>query len=329
VQNAIKGFEETYKNLGIKFDVCFYENEFKEEGKKIALKLLKKGFAFKHENSIVINLEKYGIPNTVLVRSDGTSLYLTSDLALTIYKFEKFNLASSIWVVGSEQNLHFKQLFKILELLGYKWADKCKHMGYGIVTLQGSKMSSRSGEYILIDDLIDEVVEKGIEEVKKRNPDLSEREIKKIAKKIGIGALKYDILKTDRDRNEEFNPNKAIKFEGNTGPYIQYTVVRCNSILKNIKEGDLEIKEINKFEKELLKKFLEFPIVIEKSSEKLKPNLICNYAFELATIFSKFYENCKVIGSENESFRAKLVKKTKEILEICLNLLGIEIPEKM
>ena len=329
VQNAIKGFEETYKNLGIKFDVCFYENEFKEEGKKIALKLLKKGFAFKHENSIVINLEKYGIPNTVLVRSDGTTLYLTSDLALTIYKFEKFNLASSIWVVGSEQNLHFRQLFKILELLGYKWITNCKHISYGIVTLRGSKMSSRSGEYILIDDLIDEVVEKGIEEVKKRNPDLSEREIKKIAKKIGIGALKYDILKTDRDRNEEFNPNKAIKFEGNTGPYIQYTVVRCNSILKNIKEKDLEIGKINKFEKELLKKFLEFSTVIEKSSEKLKPNLICNYAFELATIFSKFYENCKVIGSENESFRAKLVKKTKEILEICLDLLGIEIPEKM
>ena len=329
VKNAVKGFEETYKNLGIDFDVCLYENKFKEEGKKIALELLKKGFAFEHEGSVVINLEKYGVPNTVLVRSDKTSLYLTSDLALTIYKFKKFRLDKSVWVVGSEQNLHFKQLFKILEISDYRWAKNCKHMNYGIVTLQGSKMSSRSGEYTLLDDLVDELTEKGIKEVKKRNSKLGEKKIKELAKKIGIGALKYDILKVDRNKNVEFNPSKAIRFEGDTGPYIQYTIVRCNSILRNAKKKKIEIKEINDYEKELLKKFLEFSGVVERSGEDMKPNLICNYAFELATIFSKFYENCRVIGSEEEGFRLRLVEKTKEILKTCLDLLGIEVPEKM
>ncbi len=329
VDGAISGFEETYKNLGIKFDVCLYENEFKEEGKKIAKELLKKDLAFEHDDSVVIDLEKYNLTNTVLSRADGTSLYLTSDLALTIHKFKEFNLTDSIWVVGSEQNLHFRQLFKILEILGYKWTKNCKHMSYGIVTLLGSKMSSRGGEYILIDDLVDEIIEKAKQEVKNRNPDLEETKISKIAKKIGIGALKYDILKVDRNKNEEFNPNKAIKFEGNTGPYLQYMVVRCNSILRNTEEKKLEVKEINDYELELLKKFPEFSGVVEKSGGQLKPNLICNYAFELATIFSGFYENCKVIGSEEESFRLGLVKKTREVLEICLGLLGIEVPELM
>ncbi len=330
VKNAINSFEETYKILGIKFDVYFYENKFKEEGKKIALKLLKKGFAFEHDGSVVINLEKYSLSNTILIRSDNTTLYLTPDLALTLYKFKKFNLDSSIWVVGSEQNLHFKQLFKILEILGYNWAKNCKHMNYGIVTLQGSKMSSRSGEYILLDDLVDELIRKGVKEVKKRNPDLSEEKINRIAEKIGVGALKYDILKVDRNKNVDFNPDKAIKFEGNTGPYIQYTVVRCNSILrKSFKKRKIEIRGINAYEKELLKKFLEFSEVVEKSRENMKVNLICNYAFELSTIFSRFYENSKVIGSKEESFRIELVKKTKEELESCLNLLGIEVPDKM
>jgi arginyl-tRNA synthetase len=203
-------------------------------------------------------------------------------------------------------------------------------MNYGIVTLHGSKMSSRSGEYILLDDLVDEIIEKGIEEVNKRNSGLSEDKIKEISKKIGIGALKYDILKVDRNKNVDFNPSKAIKFEGDTGPYLQYTIVRCNSILRNInKKRKIEIKEINNYEKELLKKFLEFSEVIERSNENMRPNLICNYAFELATSFSKFYENCKVIGDKEEGFRLGLVKKTKEVLEICLGLLGIEVPDKM
>ncbi len=337
VKMATEGFEETYKNSKIEFDVYFYESDFKEEGKKLSQKLLKQGYAFENEGAIVINLEKEDptIPNTILIRSDKTGVYLTSDISLTIHKFKKFKLDKSIWVVGADQNNHFRQLFKILELLGCKWTKNCEHVNYGLITLKGSKMSSRSGEFILIDDLIEEINEKARKEVKKRNPDLDEEQILKITKKIGLGALKYDILKIERNKNVDFNPDKAIQFEGNTGPYIQYMAVRCNSILKNVKTNvrrvkkDEKITQVNEYEKELMKKFLEFEEVLNRTARQLKPNLLCNYAFELATAFSKFYENCKVIGSYEENFRLKLVEKTKKILEICLNLLGIEVPEKM
>ena len=337
VKMATEGFEETYKNSKIEFDVYFYESDFKEEGKKLSQKLLKQGYAFENEGAIVINLEKEDptIPNTILIRSDKTGVYLTSDISLTIHKFKKFKLDKSIWVVGADQNNHFRQLFKILELLGCKWTKNCEHVNYGLITLKGSKMSSRSGEFILIDDLIEEINEKARKEVRKRNPDLDEEQILKITKKIGLGALKYDILKIERNKNVDFNPDKAIQFEGNTGPYIQYMAVRCNSILKNVKTNvrrvkkDEKITQVNEYEKELMKKFLEFEEVLNRTARQLKPNLLCNYAFELATAFSKFYENCKVIGSYEESFRLKLVEKTKKILETCLNLLGIEVPEKM
>ena len=337
VKMATEGFEETYKNSKIEFDVYFYESDFKEEGKKLSQKLLKQGYAFENEGAIVINLEKEDptIPNTILIRSDKTGVYLTSDISLTIHKFKKFKLDKSIWVVGADQNNHFRQLFKILKLLGCKWTKNCEHVNYGLITLKGSKMSSRSGEFILIDDLIEEINEKARKEVKKRNPDLDEEQILKITKKIGLGALKYDILKIERNKNVDFNPDKAIQFEGNTGPYIQYMAVRCNSILKNVKTNvrrvkkDEKITQVNEYEKELMKKFLEFEEVLNRTARQLKPNLLCNYAFELATAFSKFYENCKVIGSYEENFRLKLVEKTKKILEICLNLLGIEVPEKM
>ncbi len=337
VKMATKGFEETYKNSKVKFDIYFYESDFKEEGKKLSQKLLKQGYAFENEGAVVINLEKEDptIPNTIIIRSDGTGVYLTSDLSLTIHKFKKFKLDKSIWVVGADQNNHFKQLFKILELLGCKWTKNCEHVNYGLITLKGSKMSSRSGEFILIDDLIEEINEKACKEVRKRNPNMDGEQILKITEKIGLGALKYDILKVERNKMVDFSPEKAIKFEGNTGPYIQYMVVRCNSILKNAEtkvcriKKDEKINQVNEHEKELMKKFLEFEEILDRAARQLKPNLLCNYTFELATAFSKFYENCKVIGSYEESFRLKLVKKTKDLLETCLDLLGIEVPEKM
>jgi len=337
VKMATEGFEETYKNSKIKFDVYFYESDFKEEGKKLSQKLLKQGYAFPHEGAVVINLEKEDptIPNTIIIRSDGTGVYLTSDISLTIHKFKKYKLDRSIWVVGADQNNHFRQLFKILELLKCKWVDNCEHVNYGLITLKGSKMSSRSGEFILIDDLIEEINEKACKEVRKRNPNLDGEQILKITEKIGLGALKYDILKVERNKMVDFSPDKAIKFEGNTGPYIQYMAVRCNSILRNAEtkmcriKKDEKITQINEYEKELMRKFLEFEEVLDRAARQLKPNLLCNYTFELATTFSKFYENCKVIGSYEESFRLKLVEKTRDLLVICLDLLGIEVPEKM
>lgn len=328
VNYAIEGFNETYKKLKIDFDVVFFESDFREEGKKFGELLLKKGLAYSEDKAIIVDLEKFNLPKAVIIKKDGTGLYITADLALTVYKFERFNLSKSIWIVSQEQSTYFKQLFKILELLGYKWYKNCIHVNYGIITYQGSKMSSRSGRYILLDNLIDELIRKAEQEIKKRKTE--NVKILDVAEKIALGALKYEILKVDRNKTIDFNPDKAISFEGNTGPYLQYMVVRCNSILRKIGELKIEkIKKVNEYEKNLLRKFLEFPIVMERCCTQLKPNLICNYAYELATTFSKFYENCKVIGSNKEFFRVNLVKKTKEILEICLNLLGIEAPERM
>ncbi|OYT43728.1 MAG: arginine--tRNA ligase [Candidatus Aenigmarchaeota archaeon ex4484_56] len=323
VENSIKGFKETYKKLNIKFDVEFYESNFKKEGKNIANKLLELGYAFISDGSVVVNLEKYNLPNTVLVRKDGTSLYLTSDIALTIHKFKKYSLDEAIWVVGNEQKLHFKQLFKILEILGHNF--KCKHVDYGIISYKGSKMSSRSGRYILLDDLIDELIDKAKKELKNRNIE----DIEENAKRIGIGALKYEILKVDRNKNIDFYPGKAIQFEGNTGPYIQYSIIRCKSILKQSNKKENKTENVDEYEKELIKKLLELEDVIEKSFLKLKPNLICNYSFELATTFSRFYENCKVLGDKKEEYRIYLVDKTKKALELCLYLLGMDVPNKM
>ncbi len=325
-----KGFNETYKKLGIYFDVDFFESDFREKGKEIAKKLLNKGIGFEEEGAIIANLEKENLPNIVVLKKDGTGLYLTADFALTVHKFKKYGLSKSIWTVSSEQDTYFKQLFKILELLGYKWASNCVHMGYNVITFEGKKMSSRAGKYVLLDDLVDELTEKAKKEVKKRSSDLSERKTKRIARKIGVSALKYEILKVDRNKAIDFDPAKAISFEGNTGPYLQYMAVRCNSILEKAEKSKKKgIKEVNEHERNLLRKFLEFPVVVEKTGTQLKPNLLCNYAYELSTEFSKFYENCKVIGSEKERFRLDLVKKTREILENCLNLLGIEVPERM
>ncbi|MBN2095022.1 MAG: arginine--tRNA ligase [Candidatus Aenigmarchaeota archaeon] len=334
LEKATRGFEETYRNLGVKFDTYFYESDFREKGKGMARDLEKKGLAFvSDERTLVANLEKSGLPNTVLIRSDGTGLYITSDLALTVHRFESLGLDECVWVVGSEQNLHFQQLFKLLELLGYGFADKCRHMSYGLITLQGSKMSSRSGEFILLDEVVDEVIEKAGEEVRKRHPLLEGEKLDELSRKIGIGALKYDLLKVDRNRGVDFNPAKAVQFEGNTGPYIQYMAVRCGSILAKKSPSPAFANErqyvLGEYEKALLRKLMEFSGVCQRAASELKPNLICNYAFELATTFSQFYENCKVIGSAEEGYRIKLVEKTKAMLEECLKLLRIEAPEMM
>ena len=331
---AVGGFEETYLRLGVKFDTIFYESDFRAHGKALALEMEKKGLAFKSdEGTLVANLEKAGLPNTVLLRSDGTGLYITSDLSLTVYRFEEFGLDQCVWVVGSDQNLYFQQMFKIFELLGYPFFRGCSHMSYGMVTLQGSKMSSRAGEFILLDELMDEVVEKAGEEVIKRHPEMHLDDVKKTANMIGIGALKYEILKVERNKGVDFNPKKAIEFEGNTGPYIQYMAVRCGAILKKSRQSvsgeNTDVYRPKEQEKDLMRKILEFEGAAKRAAEQLKPNLICNYAFELATLFSKFYEHCQVVGSDKEEYRRPLVKKTRDILADCLTLLRIEVPEVM
>ena len=335
VEWCVKGFEETYKKLGINFDVYFYESDYRELGKKIVEKALKKGIAFKSpEGAVVADLEKHGLPNTVILRSDGTGLYITSDLGLTIHKFEKYKLEKSIWVVSSEQTLHFKQLFKILELLGFPWVRNSYHFAYELVRLPEGKMSSREGRAIMLDEVVNKLVELAYKEVKKRNPKLGKKEKMEIAEKIGIGALKYAITRIEPDKVISFDWKQMLSFEGNTGPYLQYAHTRCLSILKKAEKWkkSFKVEKLKEEEKELVRTLSRFEEVVKKAGENLKPHYLCNYGFELATVFDRFYEACPVLKAENEkvkNFRLTLVSATEIILKKVLGLIGIEVPGKM
>ena len=335
VKWCVEGFEETYKKLGISFDVYFYESDYRKLGKKIVEEGLKKGVMKKtEEGAVVSQLEKYGLPDTVVLRSDGTGLYITSDFGLTVHRFKKYKLDKCIWVVSSEQNLHFKQLFKILELLGYDWVKNCIHFSYELVRLPEGKMSSREGKAVILDEVIDKLEKMAYEEIEKRAQNLSEKEKREIAEAVGIGALKYAIVKVEPEKMITFEWERMLKLEGDTGPYLQYAHTRCAGILRKAGKwkSNFKTEEISEEEKNLIKTLMLFPKVVENAAKELKPNYICNYAYELATLFDKFYEKVPVIKAESEekrNFRLTLVKATKKVLASCLELIGIKPLERM
>jgi len=332
---CLEGFKETYKRFGVSFDVYFFESQFEKIGKEIAKKVLEKGIAFKTDDgAVVADLEKHGLPSCVILRSDGTSLYSTKDLALGIEKFEKYGIEKSIYVVGSEQKLYLKQIFKILELLGYKKAKDCYHLAYGLVMLPEGKMSSRKGTAVLLDNLLDELKELAYGIVSKNNPKMSEKEKNMIAESVGLAALKYALLKVSPEKNILFDKKEVIQFEGNTGPYLQYAHTRCSSILRKAGKHSVNLENDNLTEEEnkLLMKLAEFPQTVESATKDLRPHYICSYAYDLATLFNEFYHKCPVIKAEPESlrdFRLTLVKAVEIVLKISLNLLGIKTLERM
>lgn len=322
---CIDGFKQTYETIGIEFDEYMWESKFIRESKRYVKKLLKKGDAFKTaDGAIVVNLEKHGLPSTVLLRYDGTGLYLTRDVATTIHKFKKYKPALNVYVSAEDQKLHFQQEFKILELLGFKkFAKNSFHLSYGYVNLPEGKLSSRLGRVVLIDDVFEEAV--------KRAKKLSKSE--KIAKAVGISAVIYAILRIDPDKQVTFDWDEILSLEGNTAPYLQYAYTRCSGILRKSEKFKPvhTAKELTDYEKTLVKLLSRFPQVIEDSVKDLRPSYVCNYAYELATRFNEFYENCPVIKARKKlkNFRLTLVKATQIILENCLKLIGIETVEKM
>jgi len=332
---CIEGFEETYKKLGIGFDVYLHESKFRDAGKKIVEDAIKKGIAFKsEEGAVVANLEKHGLPSCIILRSDGTGLYSTSDLGMTTYKFDNYKLDKSIWVVASAQNLYFKQLFKILDLLGYIWVKDCYHFSFDLVHLPEGKMSSRKGRAVILDEIIDKLTKMAYEEVNKRNPDLPEKEKQDIAEKVGIGALKYAMVKIEPGNTITFDFKKMLSFEGDTGPYLQYAHTRCCGILKKVEkwETNFETEELKQQEKDLIKTLTKFPEVVKQAVKDLRPHYVCSYVYDLATAFDRFYEFCPVLKAENEKlkdFRLTLVETTKTVLKNSLNLIGIKALERM
>ncbi|MFH1238451.1 MAG: arginine--tRNA ligase [archaeon] len=325
------GMQETLDKFGLsKIYKNYYESEIYKKGKKIIEAGLKaKVFYKKKDGAVAIDLEKEKLGEKILLRSDGTSIYITQDLYLAEKKIKDFNLDSSYYVVGCDQEYHFKVLFSILNKLGLK--KDWKHLSYGMVSLPTGKMKSREGTAVSADDLIyetQEIAKKGIIE---RNPKkLNEKELEERSLKIALSAIKYSLLKVDTNRGIVFNPQEALAFEGDTGPYLLYSYARASSIIRKVKDNKLvKILDLKDTEIKLLKKINSFEEIVTNAYKHLAPNLIANYAFELSQIFNEFYHDCSVLGSIEEGFRLKLVDAFKITLKKSLDLLGIDVLEEM
>ena len=333
-----EGFEKTYKSLGIEFDINYYESNTYLKGKEIVEKGVYQGIFYKKkDNSICVDLSENGLDEKVLIRSDGTSVYITQDIGTAMQRFEDFpELKSMIYTVGNEQEYHFKTLFLILKKLGTKRADVLHHLSYGMVDLPDGKMKSREGNVVDADDLMSKM-KTTAKEISTRLGKLdgySKNEKNDLYQKISLGALKYHILKVDPRKRILFDPEKSIDFNGNTGPFIQYTYARIQSILKNNKI-DLNIlmpDKLNPKEVLIIKQLILYPEIIEQSLKSFNPAIISNYIYELVKRFNSFYQNVSILGAESittKNFRLMLLKNVAMNLINSCGLLGIKLPQKM
>ena len=334
-QWSLDELKKIYDELGVHFDAWFFDNKLAGPGKAIVNQLLKANIAKTSEGAIIVDLKEYGLDIALLLKSDGTALYLTKDLALAKEKFEKYKIDMSVYVVAAPQTLHFKQLFKILELAHFHQAKNCFHLPYELVMLKEGKMASRLGNVVFYTELAKKVKIKALHEVTKRNPKLSVDKRKDVAKKVAIAALKYGMLKQSNNKVIIFDWKAALDFEGNTGPYLQYALVRAKKIMakagKKVSKSDLNaLKNTEEFS--LVKRIAEFPTIIEKTAQSYQPHLLANYSYNLAQAFNSFYESCPVIQAtpkELMSARLALVAAFSQTLKNALNLLGIEEVELM
>jgi len=332
---ALEGFKETYKKFGISFDKEYFESNFYWKGKKKILEGLKEGIFEKREDGAIIAglKDKFDLPDKVLLRKDGTSIYITQDIYLAYLKKKDFNYDESIYVVGNEQDLYFKQLFAILELIGFK--EKKYHLSYGMISLPEGKMKSREGTIVDADDIVDEMNTLAYEEVTKRYPKLIEQEKKRRANVIGMSALKFFILKFNPKSDFVFNPKESISFEGETGPYIQYCYARIQSIInKSHEKIDLNIDyELLNHDKELdlIKLLNYFPEIIDSAINTYGTHLIPQYLLNLCQAFNSFYSSCQVISEDKELEKARLllIQCVQLVIKIGLDLLGIETLDEM
>jgi arginyl-tRNA synthetase len=337
-----KGFEETYKNLGVDFDRIYYESQTYLLGKSIILEGLKNGALYqKPDGSIWADLTNEGLDHKVLLRADGTSVYMTQDVGTAHQRFTEYPIEKLVYVVGNEQNYHFQALVIVLKKLGFHWAQKIEHLSYGMVELPEGKMKSREGTVVDADDLLEEMFRTArqmAEELGKLDG-LTEVEKEKIIRIIGLGALKYFILKVDPKKNMVFDPKESIDFNGNTGPFIQYTYARISSVLRKAQELGIKIENIKVSksslgakECELVKYIYDFPGIVKEAGEEMSPAIIANFTYELAKEFNQFYHDHSILKEEKieiRNMRILLSKKIAEILQTSFGLLGIEMPERM
>ena len=337
------GFDETYKKMGVSFDKIYYESQTYLKGKAKVEEGLAKGLFERHEDgSVWADLTNEGLDQKLLLRSDGTSVYMTQDIGTAEMRFQDYPIDKMIYVVGNEQNYHFQVLSILLDRLGFKWGKELVHFSYGMVELPNGKMKSREGTVVDADDLMALMVEDAYKTSMElgKFDDMTEEERREIARIVGMGALKYFILKVDARKNMLFNPEESIDFNGNTGPFIQYTYARIRSILRKAGDKDTSnvldslnsLNSLNSKEIELIQKMNEFGAAVEQAGKDYSPSGIANYCYELTKVFNQFYHDYSILNEPDEqkkAIRLMLAKNVAKIIKSGMGLLGIEVPERM
>ncbi len=334
------GFDETYKRLGVDFDKIYYESNTYLEGKEKVEEGLKKGIFYRREDgSVWADLTSDGLDEKLLLRSDGTSVYMTQDIGTAKLRYQDYPIDKMVYVVGNEQNYHFQVLSLLLDKLGFKWGKELVHFSYGMVELPNGKMKSREGTVVDADDLMDGMIEEAAQTSAAlgKLENCTKEEIDNINRMVGLGALKYFILKVDPKKNMTFNPEESIDFNGNTGPFIQYTCARIKSILRKASEQGIEVKEVKGItlqEKEvsLIQNLTSYPSIVEQAGKDFSPALIANYVYDLVKEYNQFYQTSPILKEENAetmNMRLMLSACTVKVIESGMSLLGIEMPEKM
>ena len=334
------GFDETYKKMGVGFDKIYYESQTYLKGKAKVEEGLAKGLFERHEdNSVWADLTNEGLDQKLLLRSDGTSVYMTQDIGTAEMRFQDYPIDKMIYVVGNEQNYHFQVLSILLDRLGFKWGKELTHFSYGMVELPNGKMKSREGTVVDADDLMQLMVDDAYKTSMElgKFDDMTEEERREIARIVGMGALKYFILKVDARKNMLFNPEESIDFNGNTGPFIQYTYARIRSILRKAEgltntASLTSTTSLNEKEVELIQKMNEFGAAVEQAGKDYSPSGIANYCYELTKVFNQFYHDYSILNEPDEQkklFRLVLAKNVAKIIKNAMGLLGIEVPERM
>ena len=330
------GFDETYRRLGVDFDKIYYESDTYLEGKDLVLGGIEKGIMYRKEDgSVWADLTPDGLDHKLLLRSDGTSVYMTQDIGTAKLRYQDFPIDKMIYVVGNEQNYHFQVLSLLLDKLGFKWGKDLTHFSYGMVELPEGKMKSREGTVVDADDLIDTMIESATEMGAERFADMPAEESREIARMVGLGALKYFLLKVDPRKNMLFNPKESIDFNGNTGPFIQYTYARIRSVIRKAQGFDPNARPSsvpNAKESVVIQKVADFPGVVAEAGRSYSPALIANYAYDLAKEYNQFYHDYSILREEDmekRNLRLLLSEVVSRTLRNAMGLLGIEMPERM
>ncbi|WP_336525204.1 arginine--tRNA ligase [Bacteroides acidifaciens] len=336
------GFDETYKKMGVSFDKIYYESNTYLEGKEKVMEGLEKGFFFKKEDgSVWADLTAEGLDHKLLLRGDGTSVYMTQDIGTAKLRFADYPIDKMIYVVGNEQNYHFQVLSILLDKLGFEWGKNLVHFSYGMVELPEGKMKSREGTVVDADDLMEEMISTAKETSQElgKLDGLTQEEADDIARIVGLGALKYFILKVDARKNMTFNPKESIDFNGNTGPFIQYTYARIQSVLRKAAESGIVIPEqipagieLSEKEEGLIQMVADFAAVVKQAGEDYSPSIIANYTYDLVKEYNQFYHDFSILREENEAvkvFRVALSANVAKVVRLGMGLLGIEVPSRM